>query len=220
LNPEIYIWPNVGDVFIYNNLIEVSQNGEIIPTLIENDQNELYIGHNLFYNSTRIDLDSDLENNAFYENPMLVNSNYLGENNPEAYQIQNNSPAIGSGHLINGSNDTINYIKHNGGRDYFGNSVSHDIPSNIGAFNGKKSTDILTSKEDQLKIYPSVTFDYVNISINGYSGLIKTEIFSLSGGFLDVQTGDILSFNKFNPGTYFCFISYENKTKCFKVVKL
>tara|TARA_B100000497_G_C7688753_1_gene418073 strand:+ start:534 stop:2783 length:2250 start_codon:yes stop_codon:yes gene_type:complete len=220
LNPEIYIWPNVGDVFIYNNLIEVSQNGEIIPTLIENDLNELYIGHNLFYNSSRIDLDSDLENNAFYENPMLINSDYLGENNPEAYQIQNNSPAVENGHLINGSNDTINYNKHNGGRDYFGNSVSHDFPSNIGAFNGKESTDILTLKEDQLKIYPSVTFDYVKISINDYSGLIKTKIFSLSGSFLDVQTGDILSFKKFNSGTYFCFISFEDKIKCLKVVKL
>ena len=206
LNPEIYFWPNIGDVYIYNNLIEVSQNGEIIATLIENDLNELYISHNLFYNSSRIDLDSDLENNAFYENPMLLNLNYLGENNPEAYQIQNNSPAIGNGFLINGSNDTINYINHNGGRDYFGNNVSHDFPSNIGAYNGDESVDILLSKEDQLEIYPSVTFDYVNISIIDYAGLIKTEIFSLSGGFLDIQTGDMLSFNKFNPGTYLCFI--------------
>ena len=220
LNPEIYFWPNIGDVYIYNNLIEVSQNGEIIATLIENDLNELYISHNLFYNSSRIDLDSDLENNAFYENPMLLNLNYLGENNPEAYQIQNNSPAIGNGFLINGSNDTINYINHNGGRDYFGNNVSHDFPSNIGAYNGDESVDILLSKEDQLEIYPSVTFDYVNISIIDYAGLIKTEIFSLSGGFLDIQTGDMLSFNKFNPGTYLCFISYENKIKLLKVVKL
>jgi hypothetical protein len=165
-------------------------------------------------------LNPDLENNAFYENPMLLNLNYLGENNPEAYQIQNNSPAIGNGFLINGSNDTINYINHNGGRDYFGNNVSHDFPSNIGAYNGDESVDILLSKEDQLEIYPSVTFDYVNISIIDYAGLIKTEIFSLSGGFLDIQTGDMLSFNKFNPGTYLCFISYENKIKLLKVVKL
>ena len=60
----------------------------------------------------------------------------MGENNPEAYQIQNGSPAIGSGFLINGSNDSINYLQHNGGLDYFGNIVSHNLPSNIGAFNG------------------------------------------------------------------------------------
>ena len=67
---------------------------------------------------------------------MLLNLDYLGENNPEAYQIHNGSPAIGSGFLINGSTDTTNYLEHNGGFDYFGNSVSHNFPSNIGAFNG------------------------------------------------------------------------------------
>ena len=136
LNPEIYFWPDVGDVHVYNNLIVVSQAGETISTLIENDLNELYISHNLFYDSSRINLDSDLENNALYEDPMLLNSFYMGENNPQAYQIQNGSPAIGNGFLINGSNDSINYLQHNGGLDYFGNIVSHNFPSNIGAFNG------------------------------------------------------------------------------------
>ena len=159
LNPEIYFWPNVGDVYIYNNLIEVSQNGEIIPTLIENDLNELYIGNNLFYDSSRFDLDSDLENNAFYSDPIL-NSNYLGENNPDAYKSKK-SPAIGNGFLINGSNDTINYLKNNGGLDYFGNSVSHNLHSNIGAYNGEESMNILTLKLDELKIFPSLTDDFV-----------------------------------------------------------
>ena len=136
LNPEIYFWPDVGDVHVYNNLIVVSQSGETISTLIENDLNELYISHNLFYDSSRINLDSDLENNALYEDPMLLNSFYMGEDNPQAYQIQNGSPAIGNGFLINGSNDSINYLQHNGGLDYFGNIVSHSFPSNIGAFNG------------------------------------------------------------------------------------
>ncbi len=220
LNPEIYFWPNIGDVHIYNNLIEVSQNGEIIPTLLENDLNELYISNNLFYDSSRFDLDSDLENNALYANPMLFNSNYLGENNPEAYKIQNNSPAVGNGFLINGSNDTLNYLKHNGGLDYFGNSVSHIYPSNIGAFNGEESTDLLVSKFDELKFYPSITNDFVNISIEDYSGLIMTRIYSLNGEFLDVQTGDKLSFNALNSGIYFCLITYENKIKRIKVVKL
>ena len=83
LNPEIYFWPDVGDVHVYNNLIVVSQDGETISTLIENDLNELYISHNLFYDSSRIDLDSDLENNALYGDPLLLNSAYLGENNPK-----------------------------------------------------------------------------------------------------------------------------------------
>ncbi|GIR12402.1 MAG: hypothetical protein CM15mP23_09770 [Cryomorphaceae bacterium] len=49
---------------------------------------------------------------------MLLNSFYMGENNPQAYQIQNGSPAIGNGFLINGSNDSINYLQHNGGLDF------------------------------------------------------------------------------------------------------
>ena len=97
LNPEIYFWPDVGDVHVYNNLIVVSQDGENIPTLIENNLNDLYISHNLFYDTSRIDLDSNLQNNTLYGDPLLLNSVNLGVNNPAAYQIQNNSPAIGSG---------------------------------------------------------------------------------------------------------------------------
>ena len=220
LNPEIYFWPDVGDVHVYNNLIVVSQEGEIIPTLIENDKNELYISHNLFYDSSRIDLDNDLANNAFYEDPLLFNSNFLGENDPEAYQIQDNSPAIGNGFLINGSNDTANYLQHNGGLDYFGNSVSHNIPSNIGAYNGTSYMNIFTANVDDLKFYPSVTDDYVNLSIREYSEPIKTEIYALNGDFLDVQYGDKLSFNKFDAGIYFCSVYYKNKCIIIKIVKL
>ena len=172
LNPEIYFWPDVGDVHVYNNLIAVSQNGQTIPTLLENNPNDLYISHNLFYDSSRIDLDSELENNAIYADPLLLNSVYLGDNNPQAYQIQNNSPAIGSGFLINGSSDTLNYLQHNGGLDYFGNSVSHQFPSNIGAYNGSGLINVLeinvedlkNMKENLLALYPSVgeNLDYIN----------------------------------------------------------
>ena len=220
LNPEIYFWPDIGDVHVYNNLIVVSQGGEIIPTLIENDLNELYISHNLFYDSSRINLDSDLENNALYGDPLLLNSDYLGENNHESYQIQNGSPAVGSGFLINGSFDTTNYLEHNGGLDYFGNSVSHNFPSNIGAFNGNGFMDVLTIKVDDIKLYPSFTDDYVNISIHKYSGPIQTEIYALCGSFMGVQSGDKLSFKKFNSGIYFCVVSYGNKNKTLRVVKL
>ena len=159
LNPEIYFWPDIGDIHVYNNLIVVGQNGEIIPTLIEDNLNELNISHNLFYDSSRINLDSSLENNAVYGDPLLLNSFVMGTNNPLSYQIQNNSPAIGSGFLINGSTDTTKYLEHNGGLDYFGNSVSHYFPSNIGAYNGSGSANILAVKIDDIKLYPSVTYD-------------------------------------------------------------
>jgi len=220
LNPEIYFWPDVGDVHVYNNLIVVSQEGEIISTLLENDQNELYISHNLFYDSSRIDLDSDLENNAIYVNPLLLNSDYLGENSPEAYQTQNDSPVIGSGFLINGSSDTTNYIQHNGGLDYFGNTVSHNLPPNIGAFNGAGNVNILSTKSDEIKIYPNVTCDIVNILINNYSGPINTEIYGLGGDFMGSQSGDMISLMSFSSGIYFCVINYRDTKKILRVVKL
>ena len=40
------------------------------------------------------------------------------------------------GILINGSSSTSNFIENNGGRDYFGNSVSNSEKPNIGAYNG------------------------------------------------------------------------------------
>ena len=220
LNPEIYFWPDIGDVHVYNNLIVVGQDGEIIPTLLENDSNDLYISNNLFYDSSRINLDSKLENNALYGDPLLLNSVYLGENNPIAYQIQNNSPAIGSGFLINGSIDTTNYLEHNGGLDYFGNSVSHQFPSNIGAFNSTGPMHILETKIDDIKLYPSVTDDYVNISIMEYSGTLNTEIYALNGDFMEVQNGHKLSFKKFNSGIYVCVVIFGDKKKTMRVVKL
>ena len=220
LNPEIYFWPDVGDVHVYNNLIVVGQGGEIIPTLIENNLNDLYISHNLFYDSSRIDLDSDLKNNALYVDPLLFNSVYLGENNPQAYQIQNNSPVIGNGFLINGSSDTANYLEHNGGLDYFGNSVSHHVPSNIGACNTSESMDILVINAEDIKLYPSVTDGYVNISIEDYSGTIQTEIYGMNGKFMEIQSGNKLSFKQFKSGIYFCNVIYGNNNKTLKIVKL
>tara|TARA_B100001057_G_scaffold175101_1_gene175725 strand:- start:7521 stop:9770 length:2250 start_codon:yes stop_codon:yes gene_type:complete len=220
LNPEIYFWPNVGDVHVYNNLIVTGQNGQTIPTLIENDPSDLYISHNLFYDSTRIDLDIELENNAIYGDPLLLNSFYYGENNDEAYKVQSNSPAIGSGFLISGSTDSINYLQHNGGLDYFGNSVSHNLPSNIGAYNGSGATNILEINKDKIRLYPSITIDNVNILIEEYSGTIKTEIYTLSGDFIAVQYGNKLSFEQYKSGTYFCVITYANKNKTLRVVKL
>jgi len=220
LNPEIYFWPNIGDIHVYNNLIVAGQHGEIIPTLIENDFNELYISNNLFYDSTRINLDNDLKNNAIYADPLLFNTVSVGVNNPQLYKTQNNSPAIGNGFLINGSNDSTNYLKHNGGLDYFGNSVSHNSPSNIGAYNGFETVDILSQNVGDLKISPSVTNNYVNISIQNFTGPIQTEIYTLGGELADIQKGNKLSFEKLKSAVYFCVVVYQEKKKTIKIIKL
>ena len=80
--------------------------------------------------------------------------------------------------------------------------------------------DILAINAEDIKLYPSVTDDYVNISIQEYSGPIQTEIYGLSGDFMGVQVGNKLSFKKLNSGIYFCVVIYANKNKTLRVVKL
>ena len=220
LNPEIYFWPNVGDVHVYNNLIVVGEFGNIIPTLLENELNQLYVSHNVFYDSSRIDMDTDLLNNAFFYDPLIFNSDYFGENNPESYKIQNNSPAVGAGYLINGSLDTTDYIHNNGGFDYFGNHVSHETGSNIGAFNGLASMNILTNKNGDFNLYPSITKDIINIYIKNYTGNIQSKLFSLKGDLLSVQDGDVISLKEFDSGTYFCVVKFGKMTITQRVVKI
>ena len=73
---------------------------------------------------------------------------------------------------------------------------------------------------DDLKIFPSVTNDNVNILIQNYSGTIKTKIYALNGDLMGIQIGDKLSFKKFSSGIYFCMVIYGNKSKTLKVVRL
>ena len=80
--------------------------------------------------------------------------------------------------------------------------------------------DILSININDIKIYPSVTDNYVNINIKQYSGSIQTEIYNLSGYFIGTQSGNKLSFKNFNAGVYFCIVNYGEKKKNFKIVKL
>ncbi|MFL2591760.1 MAG: hypothetical protein ACJ0PK_00490, partial [Flavobacteriaceae bacterium] len=59
-----------------------------------------------------------------------------GGNSANDYKLKSGSPALNSGFIINGSSDVKNYIQNNGGRDYFGNTVTSDSKPNIGAYNG------------------------------------------------------------------------------------
>ena len=165
-------------------------------------------------------MDTDLLNNAFFYDPLIFNSDYFGENNPESYKIQNNSPAVGAGYLINGSLDTTDYIHNNGGFDYFGNHVSHETGSNIGAFNGLASMNILTNKNGDLNLYPSITKDIINIYIKNYTGNIQSKLFSLKGDLLSVQDGDVISLKEFDSGTYFCVVKFGKMTITQRVVKI
>ena len=128
LSPEIYCWPNVGDVHIFNNIVFATSDGDVIPTLIENDSNTIDISHNIFYDVNRFYLDENLWNNAIYEDPELINTDPLGIDDPAYYNVSNESIAINQGRIVNGSDELTDYLENNGGRDFFGNIVSSNTP--------------------------------------------------------------------------------------------
>ena len=220
LNPEIYFWPNIGDVHLYNNLIYVGSYGNQIPTLIQNTSNILNISHNIFYDSSRLDLDSDLMNNAIFENPQLVNSFNQGVNNPLFYKIQNSSIAIGNGKLISGSNDSTNYLNNNGGKDYFGNLVSNSLLPNIGAYNGESPSGYNTLKEQLIYAYPTATIDYLQLKSKSSKGPFETYIYDLNGKYISNQIGDKISLINLKKGIYLLKVNYGDKVEKLRVIKL
>jgi len=85
-----------------------------------------YISNNLFYgyHSSQEPIDA----NKLTSNPLFVNagSGTTGINTLTGYKLQPGSPAIGNGSLIS----------NNGGKDFFGNSVSLSSTPNRGAYEG------------------------------------------------------------------------------------
>ena len=218
--PEIYFWPNIGDVHVFNNLVYVSPNGTTIPTLIQNNLNTLDISHNLFYDSARIDLDVDLMNNALYNNPNLLNPSPLGVDNPQLYQLQNNSIAIGAGKLINGSLDSTNYLLNNGGRDFFGNVVSSIDPPSIGAYNGTTLNLSTNLEANEIIAYPSITTGEIFLEIKNNGEKIQTKIYSITGNYLTLQEGETINLESFPEGIYILIVQHGTTTEQFKVVKI
>ena len=218
--PEIYFWPNIGDVHVFNNLVYVSPNGTTIPTLIQNNLNTLDISHNLFYDSARIDLDVDLMNNALYNNPNLLNPSPLGVDNPQLYQLQNNSIAIGAGKLINGSLDSTNYLLNNGGRDFFGNVVSSINPPSIGAYNGTTLNLSTNLEANEIIAYPSITTGEIFLEIKNNGEKIQTKIYSINGNYLTLQEGETINLESFPEGIYILIVQHGTTTEQFKVVKI
>ena len=205
---------------LFNNIIYVGSNGQKIPTLLQNNLNTLNISHNVFYDSSRINLDSDLINNAFFNDPKLLNPSSLGINDPNMYQLQGNSPFIGAGKLISGSSDTTNYLNNNGGRDYFGNIISDINPPCIGAFNLISLNTPNSIKNLNIKAVPSMTTDNLRLKIENYYGEIETEIYNLKGNKISKQNGAFISLKDFKKGIYILRINFNGEIENLKVVKL
>ena len=220
INPEIYFWPNIGDILMYNNIVYVGSSGQVLPTLIQNNLNTLDISHNLFYDSARIDLDTDLINNALWGDPALLNPSMLGVDDPFMYQIQSQSPVIGMGKLISGSTDPLNFLQNNGGMDYFGNLVSSTASPNIGASNHLNTLIENQTKKNKVIAYPTFTIDEVSLKIEGFNGDLSTKIYGTNGKLISTQKGEMISMKKYKKGLYILEVHYNNQMERIRVLKL
>jgi len=122
----------------------------------------------------------------------------------------------------------------NGHDDYFGDSIAMKgnlivlgAPLEGMMFEGKAYYLDLTlglpNFEQQLSsIYPNPTHDFVNIKNNSLSGIVKTEIYSVTGHLLQTerQNLDSVSLEKFSEGLYFMKLYYQNASEeIFKIIK-
>ncbi len=134
MSPGILIRENTEDTFVYNNLIYISSGASV--NLLTNNASDLnFFRNNLYFGNVTVDNNTAFKHHSseIFIDPKMVNP---GSTNPDDYKLQSGSPAIGKGILISGSNNLKNFIKNNGGKDYFGNSVSNSEKPNIGAYNG------------------------------------------------------------------------------------
>ena len=136
INPEIYVWPDAGDVLICNNLVSMAAGGEVLPTLLEDEGNVFNVSHNLFHPPARIDLDSDLLTNALYLPPQFLATSDAPIQSELNYQPSPSSPTLGNGVLISGNEDPWDFLHNNGGQDFFGLPVSGTTTPTIGALQG------------------------------------------------------------------------------------
>ncbi|OME73426.1 hypothetical protein BSK65_06520 [Paenibacillus odorifer] len=137
-------WDDAGNInapyTFRNNLVyNLGQGGYNLPGVNGS------FDHNLMYGNHPV---SEPENtNPVTANPLLVaqGSGGIGWNTVDGYKLREGSPALGAGAII----------ADNGGRDYWGNSISAENPPNIGAYNGP-GLDPATLPEapvDDLRLY-------------------------------------------------------------------
>ena len=116
-----------------NNLIYMESQGDVLETLLENQDNEYVVSNNLFYPSSRIDLDEDLGQSAFLVNPLVVEPSELYPlQSALGFQLQPNSPALDNGVPIVGSNNPLEFLMNNGGQDFFGQALPPASPLPLG----------------------------------------------------------------------------------------
>ena len=112
--------------------------------------------NNLVYGRYSYNAPKTGENNIIGQDPCFVNEGKAGVGiaSCSAYELYDNSPAIGKGCVID----------NNGGLDFFGNAVSVNQAPNIGAYNGDGVKFDENSKIEDEKYYRLYDFEDIGLS--------------------------------------------------------
>jgi hypothetical protein len=117
------------------------------------------------------------DNQLITSNPLFINpgSATVGLNSVNGYKLNTNSPAFNSGIIV----------ANNGGKDYFGNSVSNVLAPNRGFSNSSIITNVnfnITSPNIKIELFPNPAKESINISLKDNNNkYILTNVYNLEG---------------------------------------
>ena len=86
-------------------------------------------------------------------------------------------------------------------------------------------TQILLSKSDNLSkqfdfsIYPNPTKEKINISINNFNGVVKSELYDIIGNILNESNESSISLANYPNGIYLLKVYYADRVEQIKVIK-
>ena len=86
-------------------------------------------------------------------------------------------------------------------------------------------TQILLSKSDNLSkqfdfsIYPNPTKEKINISINNFNGVVKSELYDIIGNILNESNESSISLANYPNGIYLLKVYYADRVEQLKVIK-
>jgi hypothetical protein len=209
---------------VYNNTIYIGKdtNNNPITSLIsfENDTNFNEVKNNIFYVETGSTLNFNNaatagNNNVFdyniYSNGGSFNAFFDGVNDilntdplfvnkggvlPDDYRLTVGSKAIDSGTLMN----------NNGGQDYWGNSLSSSLPTDIGAHEFGSTLGVISDALITIKIYPNPVNDF--LFITGIHDTISYKIYSTTGQLvMEGNTSKKIDVTELSHGVYLLKLS-------------
>lgn len=153
LNPKI-ISTNTGNTHSYTYRNNIVYNDGTAGSYNFNSGDTKTIAYNQFYGSHPASEPADAHKLTTDPKFAAPGTGGIGIDTVDGYKLLTGSPAIGSGTLISS----------NGGRDYWGNSVSSSAAPNRGAFSGTPTTTLVLAREMELMTVNDSSGDAVTVN--------------------------------------------------------